>query len=88
MADILIRNLDPQTKELLRQRARRRGKSLQADLKETLESLAKEEIKNPDDEVPFGTWLHQITRPGYDFDDVLKEIRSSPVRVADFGEKK
>lgn len=88
MADILIRNVNPQTKELLRQRAKRRGKSLQADLKETLENLAKDEGKNPDDDVPFGTWLHQITRPGYDFDEVLKEIRSSPVRVVDFGEKK
>jgi plasmid stability protein len=84
MADILIRNLDPQTKELLRQRARRRGKSLQADLKETLESLAKDEMKNPDDEIPFGTWMVQISRPGIDLDAAIAEVRSAPIREIDF----
>jgi plasmid stability protein len=43
VADILIRRIDQATKELLRRRAERRGKSLEADLRETLEQLAQEE---------------------------------------------
>ncbi|MFM8819071.1 MAG: FitA-like ribbon-helix-helix domain-containing protein, partial [Phenylobacterium sp.] len=39
MADILIRKVDKATKELLRLRAERRGKSLEADLRETLDRL-------------------------------------------------
>jgi hypothetical protein len=37
MADILIRNVSPRTKERLRLQAKRLGKSLEADLRETLE---------------------------------------------------
>jgi hypothetical protein len=84
MADILIRNIDPATKEALRQRAKRRGKSLQADLKDTLEQLVRDEPKNPDDDVPFGTWMFQISRPGIDMDETLAQIRSAPVRDVDF----
>jgi plasmid stability protein len=64
MADILIRKIDETVKELLRRRAARRGKSLEADLRETLERLAREEAETPDDTAPFGSWLVSITRPG------------------------
>lgn len=87
MADILIRKVDETTKELLRRRAERRGKSLEADLRETLERLAQEEIDSPDDQVPFGDWLVSITRPGIDLDDTLKMLRSAPIRPVDFGEQ-
>jgi hypothetical protein len=68
------------------QRAKRRDKSLQADLTEALERLAKDETHNPDDDAPFWTWLYQISRPGFEFDEVIKEIRSAPVREIDFGD--
>lgn len=85
MADILIRKVDEATKELLKKRAERRGKSLEADLRETLEAMAREEIDNPDDAEPFGDWLYRISRPGFDeFDEILKDIRSAPVRVVSF----
>lgn len=84
MADILIREVDPHTKELLRQRAERRGKSLEADLREALETLAREEIESPDDAEPFGDWAVRITRPGYDLNEILEEIRSSPIRPVKF----
>lgn len=82
MADILIRKVDERTKELLRLRAERRGKSLEADLRDTLEKLAREEAQSPDDAEPFGDWLVAISRPGVDFDDVLDLLRSAPVRSA------
>jgi plasmid stability protein len=84
MADILIRKIDEATKELLRRRAERRGKSLEADLRDTLERLAHEEAETPDDTEPFGSWLVSITRPGVDLDEALRTIRSAPVRPAPF----
>jgi plasmid stability protein len=84
MADILIRKVDDATKELLRRRAERRGKSLEADLRDTLERLAHEEAETPDDTEPFGSWLVSITRPGIDLDEALRVLRSAPVRPATY----
>ena len=84
MADILIRKVDDSTKELLRRRAERHGKSLEADLRDTLERLAHEEAETPDDTEPFGSWLVSITRPGVDLDEALDVIRSAPIRPASF----
>lgn len=82
MADILIRKVDETTKELLRRRAERRGRSLEAELRETLERLAHEEAGAPDDTEPFGSWLVSISRPGADLDEVLETLRSAPARPA------
>ena len=82
MADILIRKVDEATKELLRLRAERRGKSLEADLRETLERLAREEAESPDGIEPFGDWLVAISRPGIDLDEALELLRSAPLRAA------
>ncbi len=82
MADILIRKVDEATKELLRLRAERRGKSLEADLRDTLVRLAREEAESPDDAEPFGDWLVAISRPGMDLDEALDVLRSAPVRSA------
>jgi plasmid stability protein len=82
MADILIRKIDDTTKALLRQRAARRGKTLEADLRDTLERLAREEAESPDDAAPFGDWLVAISRPGVDLDEALALLRSAPVRTA------
>ncbi len=84
MADLLIRKVSETTKELLRRRAERRGKSLEADLRDTLERLAHEEAENPDDTEPFGSWLVGITRPGLDLDATLAVLRSAPVRPVSF----
>jgi plasmid stability protein len=84
MADILIREIDEATKELLRQRAERRGWSIEADLRDTLEHLAREEAETPSDTEPFGSRLVSITRPGVDLDGALQTIRSGQVRPAPF----
>jgi plasmid stability protein len=75
MGDILIRKVPERTKELLRKRAKRRGKSLEADLRETLKSLANEEAESPDSHQPLGSWLVSISRPGYDLHEILANIR-------------
>jgi plasmid stability protein len=82
VADILIRKVDEATKELLRLRAERRGKSLEADLRDTLEKLAREEAESPDDAEPFGDWLVAISRPGVNLEEALHVLRSAPVRTA------
>lgn len=83
MGDLLIRKIDEETKALLRRRAARRGVSLEADLRETLERIAREDADSPDDTEPLGTWLVDISRPGADLDDAVAAIRSAPVRVVD-----
>lgn len=82
MADILIRNIDDTTMELLLRRAKRYGRSLEADLQETLVRLANEEAEILDDIQPFGSWLVSISRPGVDLSDALALLRSAPVRPA------
>ncbi len=85
MADILIRKVPETTKDLLRRRAERRGKSLEADLRDTLETLAHEVAISPDEVEPFGDWLVAISRPGVDLDEALELLRSAPVRPAASG---
>lgn len=80
VADILIRKVPAKTKRLLRRRAARRGVSLEADLREALERLAREESSSPDDAQPFGSWLVSISRPGIDLDEAIDVLRSAPVR--------
>lgn len=85
MADILIRNVSPVTKERLRKRAKRRGKSLEADLRETLEGIANADAAPRTAGQPgFGSWLVSISRPGADLTRTLEKIRSAPLRSIDF----
>ncbi|MDZ4761318.1 MAG: plasmid stability protein y4jJ [Alphaproteobacteria bacterium] len=81
MADILIRKVSEETKELLRRRAERRGVSLESDLRNALETLAREHA-SPDEIAPFGSWLESISRPGADLEGALEAIRTAPVRPA------
>lgn len=84
MPDILIRNVSSQTKERLRRRAKRHGRSLEAELRETLETIAREDSAATQAKVGFGTWLASISRPGADLSKILAKVRSSPPRSVDF----
>lgn len=84
MPDILIRNISTHTKERLRRRAKRHGRSLEAELRETLERAAREDDRLGKAKVGFGTWLASISRPGADLSKVLAELRSAPLRRVDF----
>ncbi len=83
MADILIRKVAAKTKEILRRRAERRGVSLEADLRDTLERLARQESASPDELEPFGSWLVSISRPGADLDEAIELLRSAPMRPSE-----
>jgi plasmid stability protein len=80
MADILIRRVSEKTKALLARRARRRGVSLEAELRDALEQLARESAETPDEAEPFGTWLVSVSRPGTDLDENLALIRSARIK--------
>ena len=86
MADILIRNIDPLTMKRLQRRAKRHGRSLEADLREVLQDLAQEEARpaGPPQQ-GFGSWLVSISRPGADLSTTLTRLRSAAIRRVDFG---
>ena len=83
MPDIVIRKVSKDTTDRLRRRAKRRGKTLQADLRETLDTLARQE-RAPTAGPPFGTWLVALSRPGASLDDALATLRSATARPVDF----
>jgi plasmid stability protein len=76
MADILIRKIDEGVKQRLQRRAARRGKSLEADLRDALTALALDDAVSPDDTAVFGDWLVAISRPGFDLDSATAKIRA------------
>lgn len=84
MPDILIRRVSVRTKERLKQRAKRHGKSLEADLRETLDLIADEDRQSGPPKVGFGTWLASISRPGADLSEALSKLRSVRPRRVDF----
>ena len=84
MPDILIRNISAQAKERLRRRAKRHGRSLETELRETLESIAREDRPATQKKAGFGTWLASISRPGADLSDILVKVRSASPRRVDF----
>lgn len=83
MADILIRRVSEKTKALLARRAKRRGVSLEADLRSALEQLARESAETPDEAEPFGSWLVSVSRPGADLDENLALLRSAKIKPLD-----
>lgn len=76
MVDILIRRIDPAIKLKLQRRAARRGRSLEADLREAISKLAETEPAAPDENVLFGDWLVAATRPGFDLEKNLRKLRA------------
>ena len=84
MGDILIRKVPERTKALLRKRAERRGKSLEADLRDELEVLARSEVQSPDEEEPFGDWAVRISRPGVNLDKAIARFRRARPRYPKF----
>lgn len=66
MASVTIRKLSQETKGLLTQRAARNQQSLEEELRQILDAAALAEAGSADAQEPFGDWLVQISRPGFD----------------------
>lgn len=76
MASITIRQLNPDTKARLADQAARRGRSLEAEVRDILDTAAAAR-GSPDDLEPFGSWMVRITRPGADdLADSLERLRA------------
>ncbi|MCL4766897.1 MAG: plasmid stability protein y4jJ [Hyphomicrobiaceae bacterium] len=75
MADILVRRLDDETKSRLRRRARRHGRSLEAEVREILETAVAYEQPSEPSEPPRGKGLGTL---------LMKEMRKSPLSPEDW----
>jgi hypothetical protein len=77
MSDLLIRNIKPQLKRRLAQRARKHRQSLSAEAQDLLErglSTA------PSPEKDFGDWLYSLVREEDRGDDLIFEIPGGDVQ--------
>jgi plasmid stability protein len=69
---LTVRNLSPETKARLAARARRRGRSLEAEVREILDTVA----ETPDPAgPPFPDWLIAMVEPGEDIGPLIDEHR-------------
>ncbi len=74
MRQILVRGLDEETVERLKQRARSRGRSLQQEIKAILEREAR--MFTPDEAYEIsGRWLDELRRRYGEFSDTAQLIR-------------
>lgn len=78
-SSITVRNLSPATKARLVSRARRKGRSLEAEVRAILDATARERAPAEDD---FPDWFLAIVEPGEDVADFL-EARRRPHRPVD-----
>lgn len=94
MGQILVRKLDDAVKERLRERAKRNGRTLEAEARAVLEAAAQSQAAAIDaSRFGWGTRLakaqknsERIKADWEAFDAALEHIRRERVRVIDFGE--
>jgi antitoxin FitA len=83
MAQILVRNLETQFKTRLQQRAKRHGRSMEAEAREILRSALKEEAPP----VGFGTAsVALFSGRGVTLDEPIQEIRGMRMQIPMFDE--
>lgn len=80
MSDLLIRNIKPQLKRQLAERARKHGQSLSAEAQE----LIQRGLSVPDPEKDMGAYLYSLVRPEDRGDDLVFEIKGDIVPPPDF----
>lgn len=80
MAQLIVRNLKADVKERLRQRARRRGRSMEAEAREILSAAVR-----PDRQVRhgLGTEIAGLFEPA-GLTDPIPELRGGRLRIPDF----
>jgi antitoxin FitA len=82
MAQLVVRNLEDRVKARLQRRARRNGRSMEAEVRDILRNAALEAEKPA---VGLGTQLASLFRgKGYNFE--VEELRGHPVRPVKFDE--
>jgi antitoxin FitA len=82
MAQLLVRNLENSVKARLQRRAKRNGRSMEAEVRDILRSAANEPEKPA---AGLGTQIAAIFK-GKGFDFEVEELRGHPVRPAKFDE--
>jgi plasmid stability protein len=80
MADVLIRNLDPQLKRRLQERARTHGRSLSEEAKE----IIRDKLSEKADQRKLGTEMFEMIRPEDRGDDLVFEYRGEMPKPPDF----
>ena len=82
MAQVLVRNLDDRLKSRLQHRARRNGRSMEAEAREILRNAL---LKKEAPEVGFGTASLALFRgQGISLDEPIQEIRGMRMEIPDF----
>jgi hypothetical protein len=79
MAQVIIRNLDPETVEALKARAKRNGRSLEAELREVLSERVARDAREE-----FLDWVdrHRLPAvPGLDIVELIHEAREERTRT-------
>jgi hypothetical protein len=75
MADLLVRDIEPALKRQIKERARRRGRSLSEEAKSLLRCGLAMSAPPPD---KFGTWLFSLVPEDARGDDLVFEIDDRP----------
>ena len=81
MSDLLIRNIKPQLKRKLAERAQKHGQSLSAEAQDLLERGLS---SAPSPEKDFGEWLYSSVREEDRGDDLVFEIPGGEIEPPDF----
>jgi hypothetical protein len=94
MAQLIVRRLDDDAKERLKARARKNGRSLEAEARAILEEAAgghRLARRQPKKEKGFGTLMHErFERTGFtdaeyaEFERHIAELRAEPVKPVHF----
>lgn len=83
MAQILVRNLDDPLKARLQRRAKRNGRSMEAEAREILRDALRREAKTP--KVGFGTaTVALFGGQGLGLEEPIQEIRGMRMEIPEF----
>lgn len=85
MAQILVRNFDDRLKTRLQRRAKRNGRSMEAEAREILSDALQQDNKSPT--VGFGTAsVALFSGSGISIDEPIREWRGYPLKPISFDE--
>jgi plasmid stability protein len=83
MAQIIVRNLEDEVKERLAQRARRHGRSMEAEVRDILRNAVREALA-PEPETDFGTRLRAFFEKHGFHEEEIEEFKGELVKPATF----